>query len=57
MSSKNFSKRQAKIGEAAFSLWDKLLELIGLEQPQPVPVKIFENRQSNYVRPNPHGAK
>ena len=53
----NFQKSQTKRSEVASTLWDKLLELLGLPQLEPVAVKIFEKRQSNYVRPNRHGAK
>ena len=52
-----FCKKQAIRGEGVLSLWDKVLELLGLLQLEPVTVKIFEKRQSNYVRPNRHGAK
>ena len=57
MRNKKIQKSQAKRSEAVPIVWDKLLELLGLPTLQPVPVKIFEKRQSNYVRPNLHGAK
>ena len=57
MSNKNFSKRPAKRSGAILSLWDKVLELLGLPQLEPVPIKNFEKRQGNYARPNLHGAR
>ena len=50
-------KKQEKRSETVPTAWDKLLELLGLQILQPVPVKNFEKGQSNYVRPNSHGTK
>ena len=48
-SNKNFSKKSDEIGDMRISAFCKLLQYLGLPILQPQPVKIFENRQRNYV--------